>query len=100
MSTSTSTNVPALGAHARAEIGDQLQDALVALIDLSLHGKQLHWSVVGREFRTLHLHLDELIDSWRELGDAVAERAVAIGHFPDGQARAVATAAAVTPVER
>jgi starvation-inducible DNA-binding protein len=95
---STPTNVPALGAHEREEIGDQLQDALVALIDLSLHGKQLRWSVVGREFRTSDLHLDELIDPWREPGDSVAERAVAIGSFPDGQARTVAAAATVTPV--
>jgi starvation-inducible DNA-binding protein len=97
---STPTNVPDLGAHEREEVGDQLQDALVELVDLSLHGKQLHWSVVGREFRALHLHLDELIDSWRELGDSVAERAVAIGRFPDGQARTVASAAAVMPVGR
>jgi starvation-inducible DNA-binding protein len=48
----------------------------------------------------LHLQLDELIDVWRELGDTVAERAVAIGHFPDGQARTVASAAVVTPVGR
>jgi starvation-inducible DNA-binding protein len=96
---STPTNVPALGAHEREEVGHRLQDALVELIDLSLIGKQLHWSVVGREFRTLHLQLDELIDAWRELGDTVAERAVAIGHYPDGQVAAVAAAAAVLPVE-
>jgi starvation-inducible DNA-binding protein len=97
---STPTNVPGLGAHEREEVGHQLQDALVELIDLSLHGKQLHWSVVGREFRALHLELDELVDSWRELGDTVAERAVAIGHYPDGQARTVAASAAVMPVGR
>jgi starvation-inducible DNA-binding protein len=97
---STPANVPALGAHERDEVGHQLQSALVELIDLSLHGKQLHWSVVGREFRALHLQLDELIDAWRELGDTVAERAVAIGHFPDGQALTVAAAGAVMPVDR
>jgi starvation-inducible DNA-binding protein len=94
------TNVPPLGAHDRETVGSQLQASLVELIDLSLFGKQLHWSVVGREFRTLHLQLDELIDSWRELGDTVAERAVAIGHFPDGQAGAVAAAGAIAPVDR
>ena len=56
----------------------------------SLLGKQLHWSVIGPFFRPLHLQLDELIDSWRELGDTVAERAVAIGFMPDGQAATVA----------
>ena len=59
------------------------------LVDLSLIGKQLHWSVVGPLFRPLHLQLDELVDSWRELSDSVAERAVALGFVPDGQARAV-----------
>ena len=32
------------------EIGKQLQLTLVELIALSLAGKQLHWSVYGREF--------------------------------------------------
>jgi starvation-inducible DNA-binding protein len=97
---STPTNVPPLGAHERANVGEQLQAALVELIDLSLYGKQLHWSVFGREFRPLHLQLDEPIDSWRELGDTVAERAVAIGYYPDGQVGTVAAAAVIVPVER
>jgi len=44
--------------------------------------------------------LDELVDSWRELSDTVAERAVALGFVPDGQAKAVAAGsqlAAVAP---
>ncbi len=95
----TSANLPALGTHEREEAGDQLQATLVELIDLSLLGKQLHWNVVGRDFRSLHLQLDELIDSWRELGDTVAERSVALGHAPDGQARTVAATSPLTPVE-
>jgi hypothetical protein len=35
------------------------------------------------------LYLDEPIDSWRELADTVAERALAIGLWPDGQAEAI-----------
>jgi starvation-inducible DNA-binding protein len=100
MTMSSPANAPSLGAHDREYVGSQLQAALVELIDLSLLGKQLHWSVVGRDFRSLHLQLDELIDAWRELGDMVAERAVAIGYFPDGQARAVLAAATIAPVER
>jgi starvation-inducible DNA-binding protein len=53
-------------------------------VDLSLIGKQLHWNVVGPLFRPLHLYLDELVDDWRELADAVAERATALGFSPDG----------------
>jgi starvation-inducible DNA-binding protein len=96
----SSAHLPALGAHQREETGIQLQATLVELIDLSLVGKQLHWSVVGPHFLPLHLQLDELIDSWRELADTVAERAVAIGVFPDGQAAAVAAGSELRPVER
>jgi len=95
-STAHSTHLPALGEpHQREEVGQQLQATLVELIDLSLLGKQLHWSVVGPLFRPLHQQLDELIDSWRELADTIAERAVAIGFYPDGQS---ATVARDTPV--
>jgi starvation-inducible DNA-binding protein len=58
----------------------------------------LHWTVVGQLFRPLHLYLDELVDSWRELADTVAERAVALGFAPDGQAQAVAAGSQLTPV--
>jgi starvation-inducible DNA-binding protein len=56
--------------------------------------------VVGPQFRPLHLYLDELVDSWRELADAVAERAVALGAWPDGQARTVAADSPIAPLER
>jgi starvation-inducible DNA-binding protein len=99
--TSTSqatTHLPPLGTHLREEVGNELQSVLVELVDLSLLGKQLHWSVVGPLFRPLHLQLDELVDSWRELADLVAERSVAVGHYPDGQARAVVASSGVQPV--
>jgi len=98
--TTGSSHLPALGAHEREEIGHELQAMLLELIDLSLLGKQLHWSVVGPFFRPLHLYLDELIDSWRDLADTVAERSVALGSFPDGQADAVAAGSEVQRVER
>jgi len=89
-STTQGAHLPALGAHQREEVGNQLQAMLVDLIDLSLVGKQLHWNVTGPLFRPLHEQLDELVDSWRELSDVVAERAVALGYAPDGQSSAVA----------
>ena len=92
-------HVPPLGAHQRHEIGNQLQATLVELIDLCLVGKQLHWSVVGPVFRPLHLQLDEMVDSWRDLADSVAERAVAMGSWPDGQAGAVATSSELAKLE-
>ncbi len=93
-------HLPSLGSHERIEVGNQLQEMVVELVDLSLLGKQLHWSVVGPNFRPLHLHLDELVDSWRELADTVAERAVALGQFPDGQAATIAADSPIDPVER
>jgi len=88
--TAASSHLPPLGVHERVEVGEQLQATLVELVDLSLVGKQMHWTVVGPLFRPLHLQLDEMIDTWRALGDTVAERAVTIGFIPDGQSAAVA----------
>ena len=85
-----SAHLPALSHHEQAAIGGLLQATLVDLVDLTLLGKQLHWSVVGPHFRPLHLQLDECVERWRELADTVAERAVAIGCWPDGQASTVA----------
>jgi starvation-inducible DNA-binding protein len=99
-STAEPTHLPALGSHQRHEVGRELQATLVELVDLSLIGKQLHWAVAGPLFRPLHEQLDELVDSWRELSDTVAERAVALGFFPDGQAEAVASGSGIAPVDR
>ena len=92
-------HLPALGQHQREEVGRELQATLVELIDLSLIGKQLHWNIFGRPFKPLHEHLDELVDSWRELSDTVAERAVALGFAPDGQVAAVNDGSEIAPVD-
>jgi starvation-inducible DNA-binding protein len=100
MSSTTQAHLPSLGEHQRDEVGNQLQAMLVELIDLALFGKQLHWCVTGPLFRPLHEQLDELVDSWRELSDVVAERAVALGYFPDGQSAAVAATSNLSRLER
>jgi starvation-inducible DNA-binding protein len=99
-STQQGAHLPALGAHQREETGNQLQAMLVELIDLALLGKHLHWNVTGPLFRPLHEQLDELVDSWRELSDVVAERAVALGHAVDGQSGAVAAVTELKPLGR
>jgi starvation-inducible DNA-binding protein len=100
-SAGTSSYLPSLSVpHEREGVGRELQAVLVELVDLSLIGKQLHWTVSGRQFRPLHVQLDELVESWRELADTVAERAVALGFAPDGQARTVAAASQLAPVEQ
>lgn len=74
----------------REAIGIELQAVLAILTDLSLTGKHAHWNVQGPNFRALHLHLDELVDAWRDAADTVAERAVALGHAPDGRPAPIA----------
>ena len=71
-------------------VGEALQGALVDLLDLSLVGKQAHWNLIGRNFRSLHLQLDEIVSMARLRADDVAERAVALGINPDGRAETVA----------
>lgn len=98
-SIATSTLLPPLAApHERENIGKELEAVLHDLVALSLVGKQLHWAVYGPLFRPVHLHLDELVYSWRDLADQVAERAVALGVTPDGQAAAVTAGSELTPV--
>lgn len=79
-----------LGAGERDLTGSVLQGSLADLIDLALIGKQAHWNVIGRQFRSVHLQLDELVAAARGYADDAAERAAAIGVSPNGQARTVA----------
>ncbi|MEV0247271.1 DNA starvation/stationary phase protection protein [Nocardia sp. NPDC050712] len=78
-------------------VGVVLQEALTDLIDLTLTAKQAHWNVVGPQFRSVHLQLDELVASGREFSDAVAERAAALGISPDGRSGTVAESATAFP---
>lgn len=70
--------------------GEALQGALTDLLDLALVGKQAHWNLVGRNFRSLHLQLDDIVAIARSRADEVAERAVALGLNPDGRAATIA----------
>ncbi|MCX4723362.1 Dps family protein [Streptomyces sp. NPDC090052] len=79
-------------------VGDALQGALADLVDLSLVAKQVHWNVVGPRFRSVHLQLDEVVDTARQYTDTVAERASAIGVTPDGRAATVSRTSAIREV--
>ncbi|MEW4562010.1 DNA starvation/stationary phase protection protein Dps [Bremerella sp. JC770] len=68
----------------------ELQKNLIALIDLSLVLKQAHWNVVGKNFRAVHLQLDEILLTTRDGADEVAERMVMLGLSPDGRSETVA----------
>ena len=79
-------------------VGDALQGALVDLVDLSLVAKQVHWNVVGPRFRSVHLQLDDVVDTARQHSDTVAERASAVGVNPDGRSRTLAKTTAIDSV--
>ncbi|NBE53140.1 Dps family protein [Streptomyces boluensis] len=76
-------------------VGDALQGALVDLVDLSLVAKQVHWNVVGPRFRSVHLQLDEVVDTARLHSDTVAERASTLGVSPDGRSATVARSSGI-----
>lgn len=67
-----------------------LQQSLVDLVDLALLLKQAHWNVIGHNFRSVHLQLDEIILTVRDASDDVAERMSALGVAPDGRSETVA----------
>lgn len=79
-------------------VGDALQGALVDLVDLSLVAKQVHWNVVGPRFRSVHLQLDDVVDTARQHSDTVAERASALGVNPDGRSGTLAKTTAIDSV--
>ncbi|MET7357695.1 DNA starvation/stationary phase protection protein [Streptomyces sp. NPDC005562] len=76
-------------------VSEALQGALVDLVDLSLVAKQIHWNVVGPRFRSVHLQLDEVVDTARQHSDTVAERASTLGVSPDGRAATVAQSSGI-----
>ncbi len=82
------------------QVAETLQDRLVDLIDLALQLKQAHWCVVGNNFRTVHLQLDEIINDVRLGSDEVAERMSTLGIAPDGRAIQVAEGTSLTLMEK
>ena len=96
MSAKTVKNPPVAPAFtASAELRADLQRALIDITALSLVGKQIHWNVVGPNFRDLHLNLDEVVDISREGSDELAERMRAINAYPDARPSTVAAQTSV-----
>jgi len=69
---------------------DILQRQLVNFVDLALLLKQAHWNVVGKNFRSVHLQLDEILETVRDASDEIAERISALGLPADGRSGTVA----------
>jgi starvation-inducible DNA-binding protein len=85
---------------AQDRVGAVLQPVLVELIDLAQVAKQAHWTVVGPEFRSVHLQLDEVVATARTASDTVAERLAIVGLLPDGRTSTVASSTEVPAIER
>jgi starvation-inducible DNA-binding protein len=82
---------------ASERLSGHLQQLLVDLIELASQGKQAHWNVVGRNFRDLHLQLDEIVEAARGFADDVAERMRALYITPDGRSATVAKQTTLAP---
>ncbi|HBO14405.1 MAG TPA: DNA starvation/stationary phase protection protein, partial [Halieaceae bacterium] len=61
-----------------------LDNRMVALIDLALTLKHVHWNVVGPNFIGVHEMLDPQVEAVREMVDQVAERIATLGGEPVG----------------
>jgi len=75
---------------AAKQIAASLDAVLTDLVALGLLAKHGHWNLAGPGFSPLHLLLDEVADVARDGGDRVAERAITLGHHPDGRLATIA----------
>lgn len=66
-----------------------LDSRLVALTDLQLTLKHVHWNVVGPNFIGVHEMLDPQVDAVRAQSDQVAERIATLGGEPVGTPGAI-----------
>ena len=66
-----------------------LQDRLVALTDLHLTLKHIHWNVIGENFIAVHEMLDPQVEAARLQADQVAERIATLGGEPVGTPGAI-----------
>ena len=78
--------VPGLDRDKSRATVELLQERLVALLDLSLVLKHVHWNVVGPTFIGVHEMLDPQVDAVRAMSDETAERIATLGGSPNGLA--------------
>jgi starvation-inducible DNA-binding protein len=76
--------VPGLDRGDAADVAELLQDRLLALIDLTLTLKHIHWNVIGPTFISVHEMLDPQHAGTSAMVDAVAERIATLGSEPSG----------------
>jgi starvation-inducible DNA-binding protein len=66
-----------------------LDNRMVALIDLQLTLKHIHWNVVGPNFIGVHEMLDPQVEVVREMTDTIAERIATLGGVPVGTPQSI-----------
>jgi starvation-inducible DNA-binding protein len=76
--------IPGLDPKKAQQVATRLQQRLVALIDLQLTLKHIHWNVVGPTFIGVHEMLDPQVDGVRMMVDRTAERIATLGEEPNG----------------
>ena len=80
----SAVTVPSLTRATGGDVADLLQQRLVALIDLALTLKHIHWNVVGPTFIGVHQMLDPQHDGVQVMVDDLAERIATLGGVPSG----------------
>lgn len=83
------TPVPSVSIRDSSSAVDILQERLVALLDMQLTLKHVHWNVVGMNFIAVHEMLDPQVDAIRAMSDEVAERIATMGGEPLGTPGAI-----------
>ncbi|MCF7500609.1 MULTISPECIES: DNA starvation/stationary phase protection protein Dps [Pseudoalteromonas] len=66
-----------------------LDKRMVALIDLHLTLKHIHWNVVGPNFIGVHEMLDPQVSAVQEMTDTIAERIATMGGVPVGTPQSI-----------
>ncbi len=87
-----------LSKDARDQVVNSMHSVLATLIDMALQAKQAHWNIRGPRFKSLHEHLDEIIDELRPASDEVAERIVTLGVPADGTLPALTKGTALATI--
>lgn len=95
----TNLNFRTLDSNNTRVVAEALQNVLYDLIGFGLLVKQAHWNVIGSNFRSIHLQLDEIYADVTSFTDETAERITALGVSPNGQAKEVTAGSDVLPLD-
>ncbi|MBU2977445.1 DNA starvation/stationary phase protection protein Dps [Alteromonas sp. C1M14] len=88
-STMAEFTAPGLSSDDAKKTVQVLEQRLVALLDLQLTLKHIHWNVVGPNFIGVHEMLDPQVDAVRAMTDTIAERVATLGGVPKGTPKAI-----------